>query len=104
MIDESGGIMKVYDVNGLWRAMDKGCQEIWASTFGGNGNEEFVQACVKAKKLVIAPPGKENAPKFKGKSIEQVFSGPLFGFVGQGKDATKVASFGEAIDIRAKAR
>ena len=46
---------------------------------------------------MTAPAGEEGKPPFKGATIPSVFTKPLNGFVGQGKDAASVGSFADAI-------
>jgi len=99
MMDESGGIMKVYDVGGLFRVMDKKYKDAWIAKFGDEkaAQTQFANACKATQKPALAPPGQENAPPFKGASVDTVFTGMLNGFVGQGKDAAGVGSFADAI-------
>ena len=97
MMDESGGIMKVFDVGSMWWSMDGKYQDAWKAKFGAEADKKFTEACKAKKSLVLAPMGEETKPPFKGASITSVFSKPLNGFVGQGKDATAVSNFADAI-------
>jgi hypothetical protein len=97
MMDESGGIMKVFDVGSMWWSMDAKYQDAWKAKFGADADKQFTNACKSQKALVTAPPGQENKPPFKGSSIDTVFTKPLSGFVGQGKDAGAVSNFADAI-------
>lgn len=71
--------------------------DAWEAEFPGAGQDTFIEQCKAAKKLVVAPAGKEAKPPFAGAAVDAVFSKPLNGFVGQGKDATAVGSFADAI-------
>ena len=97
MMDESGGIMKVYDVGSLWWSMEAQYQDAWKAKFGSDADKRFTDACKAQKKLVVAPPGDEAKPPFRGAAVPSVFTRPLNGFVGQGKDAAAVGSFPDAI-------
>ena len=97
MMDESGGIMKVYDISSFWWSMDKTFQDAWKAKFPADADKQFIEACKAQKKPVLAPPGMENKPPFKGASMSTVFKSQLNGFVGQGKDAAGVGTFADAI-------
>lgn len=96
-IDDSGGIMKVFDVGQLWGCMDVKYQDGWKMKYQDKAQQKFTELCKSAKQLVVAPPGEENKPPFLGATPSTAFTKQLFGFVGQGKDAAGVASFGDAI-------
>src|SRR5258706_8511298 len=89
--------MKVYDVGSIFWSMDRKFQKEWNDAHGAGADAVFAQDCKAAKALVMAPKGKENKPPFKGATVPQVFTKPVTGFVGQGKDAGAVGSFGDAI-------
>jgi hypothetical protein len=97
MIEDSGGIMKVFDVGSMWWSMEPRYQDAWKAKFGGDAEKQFTAACKAQKSLVTAPPGEETKPPFKGATVPSVFTKPLNGFVGQGKDATAVGNFADAI-------
>jgi hypothetical protein len=96
-IDDSGGIMKVYDVGNLYWQMAAPFQAAWKKLFNDDAPNKFTDACKSQKKLVLAPPGEENKPPFKGASVTQIYDKVLNGFVGQGKDAAAVGNFADAI-------
>src|SRR5215475_5962824 len=93
MMEESGGIMKVFDVGSMWWSMDAQYQNAWKTKYAAEAEKKFTETCKAQKSLVTAPPGMEGKPPFKGASVGSVFTKPLSGFVGQGKDAAAVSNF-----------
>lgn len=100
MIEQSGGIMKVFDVKEVyWKGMAEKYRKSWEEVYGTEAAaaDAFVAACKTKGSLVLAPPGKETDLRFAGLTAPAIYSNVINGFVGQAKDATQVGSYAEAI-------
>jgi len=89
------GVIKVFDANSIWGAMDPSFQAGW--TTHGGGQAGWMNECKTAGKLVFAPTGKSALPPFSGKGPADAFKGTVRGFVGMGTDAAVPSSYAHAI-------
>jgi hypothetical protein len=100
MIEQSGGIMKVFDVEDVFKkAMDDNAKRQWVQVHGSPeaALAAFSTACKAKGALIHVPTGKESDPDFAAATPATVFTKPINGFVGQAKDATQVGTYAEAI-------
>ncbi len=100
MIEDSKGIMKVFDVAETYKkGMSADWKAKWIAVYGdaNAASTAFTAACVNKGALVAAPPGQESNPAFAGAKPDAVFTNGINGFVGQAKDATDVGSYADAI-------
>jgi hypothetical protein len=99
-VDESGGIMKCFDLGDVfWKAMDGAKRRNWVAAVGGDETAAQQQWMSQAMggTLPTAPVGKQSDPQWRGETLASLYTRSLTGFVGQGKDAASVSSKADAI-------